>query len=299
MAKTNGDDAIFTFSGDELMKFFLSLNSNMDKIGKGMHGMTDKIAEGVKKGLGFFAKLGIAFVGLKKLIGMVPEIGQAFTIAKDIAIRNFLWPLRKMLMPLLQGLLNWVRDHRAAFVRWGQVVANIFKGIIGVAQYLFKAVKSVLDGIMKGISKAMGGAGGTIEKIINLLQFKLNAVMLFLGAILEEGGKFIGGFFAGLLPYIQPVLDAVGNLLNLFNDLWKAIFGKDWDWNAFGKGLGEIVGGAIEIATMGIRKLSESLSKLKDLIDWISGKDHPSIAQAKMLKSSREQMKGPFGFDSL
>lgn len=295
MPEREGADAIFTFNGDEMKKFFKSLGEGVDRIGGNMKNMTQNIASGVKTGIGHFAKLGIVFVGLKKLMGQIPEIGQAFGIAKDIALRNFLWPLRKMLMPLLQGMLDWVRDHRAQFVKWGQVVANVFKGIISVVKSVFSAVKSIIDGITRGVSKALGGAGGTAEEMMNLLQFKLTGIMMFIGSLIKKVGDAVGKFVGGFISKLGPAADAIGALAKSIAELFAELFGKDWDWESFGKGLGEIVGGAIKLVTDGVRWLVDAITDLKTGLTWLTGSaqtaEEENLLAAKTLLAQFKRMK--------
>jgi len=244
MAKpAGGEDAVFTFNGEQLKKFFTDLNKGIANVGKNTYDMSKKVASGVKKGMGFFAKIGIAFLGLKKLMQQIPEVGQAFTIAKDIMFRNLLWPLRKMLMPILQGILNWVRDNRAAFVRWGQYIANIFKAVITLVKAIFGAIKSIISGIMKGI----GLAGKNVDETLNIITFKVNAVVLFLSGILERIGKVIGAIFEGLGKTFGPALKGIGEfighllkLLGLTGDSTKA-------WKIFGGVIGVVLSAIVAV----------------------------------------------------
>ena len=59
----------------------------------------------------------LAFKSIQGILNSMPEIGKTFGIAKDIFMKNLLWPLRKFILPYLQRLLDWVRTHRLMFVK--------------------------------------------------------------------------------------------------------------------------------------------------------------------------------------
>jgi len=271
----NNDDATFTFDTKAMQEFFSKMGNGMDSLSKNMKGFGNMVSGGVKKGLLAIGKLGIAFVGIKKLIGQIPEIGQTFKIAGDIAMRNFLWPLRKMLMPMLQGILNWVRDNRAMFVKWGQHLANIFKGVITIIKGVFTAVKSVIDGIMKGVFKAFGGTVKSLDEFMNIMTFKFNALMMFFSMILNEIGKAVGSFFEGFLDTASPVIDIIQELLSYLGDMFGDV---NLTTDAF-KTLGKIAGailtaivGSTVMATMAlVQMIGALISGGKATAQWLAG----------------------------
>lgn len=265
----NKEDAIFTYDTqamqqffEKMDKFFEKMDSNVKGVGKASKNTGKAISDGVKRGIKAIGKLGIAFLLIKKVTDKIPELGQTFKIAGEIMVRNFLWPLRKMLMPILQGILNWVRDNRAQFVRWGQHLANIFKGVIRFVQSAFKAIQSIIKGVMSGIQKTFGGASKSISDIMNIITFKFNAIMLFFGMILEEIGKAVGNFFEGFIETASPVINIIQELIGYITELIGQV---DFGENAFKK-FGQIVGailttiiGSTVMATMALIELFSNL----------------------------------------
>lgn len=272
-------DAIFTFNGEEMKKFFKSLGEGVNNIGSSMQNMTKNIASGVKKGMGHFAKLGIVFLGLKKLVGQIPEIGQAFSIAKDVALRNFLWPLRKWLMPLLQKMLDWVRDHRAQFVKWGQHLVNIIKGVISVVKTVFNTVKNIIGSITGTISKVFSGMAGGADQAFNIIVFKINAILMFIGEIIKEIGGVIGDIWKGLEPHIKPIWEIIKLIVDEIGKMIKALGLAEISWEDFGSAVGSIlttVVGLVGMVVSSISTIVQGISQLGEgfaiLGDILSGK---------------------------
>jgi len=114
---------------------------------------TQKISKGVSISAMSFLKINAALsfakMGISKLMSNIPEIGQTFKIAGDVITRNFLWPLRQQLMPYLQKFLNWVRDHRAMFVRWGAVLVNVFQVVVQGVKSAINILKPFYEAAVK------------------------------------------------------------------------------------------------------------------------------------------------------
>ena len=71
---------------------------------------TANVAKGVTRGIGqMTTKLLVLAGGIKgvtKLFDQIPEVGKAFSIAKEIVFKNFLYPLRKAIFPMLLHYLS-------------------------------------------------------------------------------------------------------------------------------------------------------------------------------------------------
>jgi len=188
------DDLAFTFD----TSFF---EKGVNKIVKGFSTIETKantVAKGVSKGLSIMAgKLAIVFAGFKTiknaLLGM-PEVGQAFGIAKDIFMKNLLYPLRKELFPLLQKMLNWVRDSRVRFVKWGQNIANIFRAVVSGAKRIIAFVKQMSTVVANIAEKIFGDRIKSIEDIFNLVAFKLSVIIQFISILVEKAGNIFAKF---------------------------------------------------------------------------------------------------------
>ena len=139
----NQDDVQFTYDTkgftaamNQMVTKFDSAVTAMSSHSKTLGNVTEKnITNG-------FLKAQVLFAGLSKVFSFavgqinkyIPEIGQTFNLVSGIVMRNFLFPLRRELVPLLQSILNWTMTHRKVFVEWGSLVANVFRAVIQVGK---------------------------------------------------------------------------------------------------------------------------------------------------------------------
>jgi len=103
---------------------------------------------------------------------------------------------------MLQKLLDWVRDNRARFVKWGEVLANVFKTVVSGIKRVLEFAKSLSTTLMGFISRIFGDSISSFEELFNLLTFKF-ATMI----------EFIRILFTPLKRFIQPIIDLVGDTL--------------------------------------------------------------------------------------
>lgn len=117
-------DVAFTFNPDPVLGAVKRIDDGFSKMAKGFGDssakMSNAVTAGILKAGAVVGALVGTFKGLGNVLKRMPEIGQVFGVAKDIFFKNFLFPIRKELLPLLQQLLDWVRDNRAMFVRWAR-----------------------------------------------------------------------------------------------------------------------------------------------------------------------------------
>lgn len=174
---------------------------------------TKEIALGVKKAFGGLTllanKLKLGFDIAKKVITSIPEVAMTFKAVGDIIKKNLLWPLRKELIPVLQRLLDWTRNNRAMFVKWGGVIVNIFKSLKVLFKVVFNTLKALTKGLMDSITGLTKFASKDITQTINLLIFKLTALFLVLEAKLTPVFEFLGKELDGIT--------------NLFVDFFKSL----------------------------------------------------------------------------
>lgn len=194
---------------------------------------TKKTAKDTSKGIfNAFGKLALiggliaGAVGLiKKAIDSIPEIGKTFQAVGQIVTKNLLWPLRQELIPVLQRVLDWARNNRGMFLKWGNVLVNVFKTI----KILFSTVISLVKTFTKSFTDSLRGlvkfAGKDITQVINLLVFKLTALFILLEAKLQPVFAFLGRELGGLVTlfadFFKELKDigAFDKFLKLLKDL--------------------------------------------------------------------------------
>lgn len=217
--------------------------------------------------------LGAAFLGIKKALTYLPEIGRAFKHAGDIAMRSLMWPLRKVLIPMLQKLIDWARDHRVMFVKWGVAIANAFKTVVAIVKNVINLAKTFVNSFITEFEAVFGKVTKSMTDIANILMFKIAAVAQFIMISLEPVFKFLGksvarsaelwgNFFEGLVNgfgEIGSIFEDFGNsfsrilkLLGLMNDTGGALV------KTF-KTLGLIIGGALRLAVLSVAQIVDTL----------------------------------------
>jgi len=228
------DGLDFTFD----TKFF---EAGINKVVKGfgqMETTAGKVAKGINKGLTTVAaKAGVVFAGFKSIRSALldmPEVGQAFGIAKDIFTKNLLFPLRKEIFPLLQNMLTWVRDSRSRFVKWGQVVANVFRGVVSGVKDVISFIKEMSTSIGRFAQDIFGTQIRGVEDLFNIISFKVAVVAQFASILIEDVIGLFGRFTEGFGDVSGPlrnILDNLGKLAGVFTGVneegnsFKAVLG--------------------------------------------------------------------------
>lgn len=248
------------------------------------------------------AILGVVVGLVKSVLDHIPEIGRTFKIVGDIFFRNFLYPLRQEMIPLLQQLLDWVRDNRAMFVRWGNTVANIFRAIVSIAKLLWDNLKALWTSFVEELQKSFGILLNSIEQSANILLFKATAVIQFIVIALKPFFSFIGKMFAWIIGLVKDFIDGfmagLGDLTPALDDFKKTLQFLQPVLNALAvvgkvlrrvfRGIGIILGTlvkpmilalstAIDYAVYGVNKLVLGLQKLWH---WRKG-NHAQLALLK------------------
>lgn len=214
-------DDDFTFGFDTS-----SFDKGISKVTKGLVGLqstTQSVARGVSKGLVSVAlKFGSIFAGIKAVRGALnnmPEIGEAFGIAKNIFLKNLLFPLRKEIFPLLQKMLDWVRDSRVSFVRWGQNIANVFRTVVSGAKNIIGYIKKMTQQVSGLAGKIFGDQVKDVNKMFDLVTFKLAVVVQYVSLLADDiSGLFFGMFegMKGIGTPLKGIIDNFGNFLKIF-----------------------------------------------------------------------------------
>ena len=214
-------DLDFTFD----TSFF---KKGIGEVVKGFSGMevtAAKVAKGVNRGLtSIIGKVGLVFAGFKSvktaLLDM-PEVGQAFGIAKNVFLKNLLFPLRKEIFPLLQDMLDWVRDSRVRFVRWGQALANVFRSVVSGVKNIIEFVQQMSVRVSDIAARIFGDRIQSIEDIFNLVTFKIATVVQFATLLIQDIGSLFKGFIFGvgdIGPALQGIIDRFGEFIRIFTE---------------------------------------------------------------------------------
>lgn len=279
-------DVSLTFDNKMFLKALDEVSQKMDSISKGSMKSAEKLSKGASISAMSFLKvnavLGLVKSGISKIAANIPELGKTFSIAGDIITRNLLWPLRKQLVPYLQKFLNWVRDHRAMFVRWGAALANVFQVIVQGVKAAINIIKPFIDMIMKFVNKLFGGLGTSFDKTINMIIFKIAAVGVFLEAflapiiqkvtdaiyaMLNGMAEFFSGF-ASKLDF-SGIFDSIVEITGAIKDLIATLFGGEDTMRSFGEIVGTVFQGVIDIVKVFLKLIEVSIKSITFLAKGI------------------------------
>lgn len=290
---------MFISGAKSMTKAFRSTAKDQKSVASGVLDTSKSVSKGVFSALSKFAILATGIVAAfsfarNQINKFVPEIGQTFSIASDIFFRNFLFPLRKALLPLLQRLLDWVRKNRDSFVKWGAVMVNVFKVAVAGLKVVFGIVKQIFSAVFSTINDLFGNTGKTLTQTVNLILAKLATVFVFLETLIKPisdtftvalKGILTGlkEFSAGFVEGFAPIFENSEHFMGLFSDL-SGMFDSLFEGieknlpliRKFGEVLGTIVGTAVETLIVNIRRL---ISLVTFLYDTMSGKSFDDSAK--------------------
>lgn len=232
------EDLSFTFNTSAFENGMKNVGNMMSGFKKGVGNMAKSVSKGI---MGAAAKVGLlfaAFKGVKGLLSEMPEIGQAFGIAKNIFLKNLLFPLRKAVFPMLQKLVSWVRDNRQMFVKWGAHLVNMFHTLAGIIGKVIDLGKTLVNHFLNFINSVFGTSFNNIEELFNVLTFKFAVMLTFASGIIDKlfiafeplielfkvGLKaaldIAGAALAGFLPHLAPIVE---NFMNIVGSITKFI----------------------------------------------------------------------------
>ncbi len=272
------DDVAFGYDPRPFMR-------GLNTVTQGLGNLTKKVTQVAGQITRRFLLIGVAFKAAQALWRQfnkhVPEFGKAFSIAGDIFFKNLFWPLRTMLVPMLQKMLDWVRDHRTMFIRWGQTLANVLRGVIGLGKQLVGIFKMIVDSLGPAFKRVFGGS----------FQDFLNVVTVKLAVALEFVGRLVKTIFAGLQPYLGPIVE---NIMGFAKAIWDLVSGflraNDEGNSLFTvlRDIAEFAGKAVEFITRlakefaggfatglkdAMTPLGEIVKQFRELLDLIVGAD--------------------------
>lgn len=238
------DDVVFTFDETPFTRGIEAATKSMQSMENTARSVTRGIVRSVAGVVARLAVMKAAFQGIRTAIAEIPEIGQAFNIAKDIILKNFLFPIRQAVLPVLQNILDWVRDNRSAFVRWGGIVVNIFRTAATVARQLFDAIRIIGQAVGRLIRDVFG-LPQTFEQSVNVILFKISALSIFVGNLLRPVATAISRIIEQLTPFVQKLREVVAAVVEISIQLATA----------FGEGL-----------VRGLEGVREPINRIRDAL---------------------------------
>lgn len=232
---------------DQMSKSVSSMETKLNKFGGTMQ---KSVSKGIMSAT---AKIGLLVKGFQSVMKNMPEIGQAFKIAGDIMSKEFFFPIRQQIMPYLQKMLDWVRDHRALFAKWGQAVADVLKTVIDVGKTLYNTLKDVVKILTNSLQKGLGTSFKSLDEFVSVLQVKIAFVTLLIGDVIKA-------MFEKMSPTFEYIVEKGAEVLNFFTDLassWvslnkdgaslSTVFDKLYSiWDKIVRVVGEALTGFIE-----------------------------------------------------
>ena len=249
----------------QMEKSVSNISSRMDKFGKTM-------ISSVSKGIMFAtAKIKLLVGAFKGVTKNIPEIGQSFEIASDIISKEFFFPIRQEITPYLQKMLDWVRDHRSLFAKWGSTVASIIKVVISVGKQLWEVFTNVARVLTDTLQRGLGTSFKSIDEFINILSVKVAVITLLLGDLLSAMLQRITPTFEYITSKGAEVLGFFGDLLSSWlnlNENGDSLFTVlDKIYNIFDKIIriiGDSLSGFLEGLLDPLKKLMTPLDEICD-----------------------------------
>lgn len=207
------DEVKFPFDVKNFQKAVDQMSKSISSMGAKLNKFGGTMQKSVSKGImSATAKIGLLVKGFKSMMKNMPEIGQAFKIAGDIISKEFFFPIRQQIMPYLQKMLDWTRDHRALFAKWGQAVADVLKIIIDVGKTLWNTLKDVVKILTDSLQKGLGTSFKSLDEFISVLQVKVAFMTLLIGDVIKE-------MFNKISPTFEFVVEKGSEILNFFTSL--------------------------------------------------------------------------------
>ena len=295
-----GIDDVTTGTKEKTKEIGTSLKTSVSNFSEGSSEMLSMVT---KKVMG----LATAYLSLRSVMKGVPEIGRVFSHAGDIITRSLFWPLRKQLLPLLQKILDWTRDHRVMFVKWGTMIANAFRSVYQIVLGVIKLVKTFVDSFMRTFEGLFGKITGRMSDTLNIIMFKLTAVFMYvlelirplietLGSMIAKITYLFTGLWEGVKMGMKGLTPALEDLFKAMNMLGVAegdlISKNGLIYKSF-KNIGMVIGGIVISAIMALAQaydtLGAAVARTTLLFKMWKAKDNEKEYSA--LKEERETLK--------
>ena len=207
------DEAKFPFDVKGFQKAVNQMSNSISSMETKLNKFGSTMQKSVSKGIMFAAaKIGLLVKGFKSIMKNMPEIGQSFKIAGDIMSKEFFFPIRQQIMPYLQRMLDWVRDHRTLFTKWGQAVADVLKIVIDVGKTLWNTLKDVVEILTNSLQKGLGTSFKSLDEFMSVLQVKIAFVTLLIGDAIKAMAEKTA-------PIFEYIIEKGSEILRFFVDL--------------------------------------------------------------------------------
>ena len=281
-----------------------------EQVNKTSEGMSSfMVAKGMIMGQALMGAFNKAFNFIKNGL---PEVGRSMGIASDIIQRNLLWPLRKELAPILQKMLDWVRDHRAMFVRWGGVLVNIFRAVVQVMKGFISMWNALISPIADKMKSLFKNTGGGISDIFNIVLFKITAVIMFLqmafmplikkmGDTIAWAIELVASFFRGFSNGIAGIAGPFSDLITQFNELLSVLTMSNSQSNMLFdvfNAIGDFVGTTLYTVISGLAQIidgwANSIKNVTDGISWAKAKLTGTAGEAEAIANQMEKRNKEF-----
>jgi len=268
----------FANTGKEKMaSFFRDTKKGSEEVKKENQTSVKNFSDNSKSMIGALTKrvgaLAAAYMSVRAAMKYIPEIGRAFQHAGDIMMRSLFWPIRKVLIPLLQKMLDWVREHRIMFVRWGVNIANAFRVVITVVKGVIGLVKTFVNSFIGRFEAIFGKVTKSMGDIANIVMFKITVVAQYLIALLQPVFSMLGDMFAkgieNVANFFQGFAEGFGETAPMFKDfenslsriltLFDRITMKGGVMTQMIKDFGTVSGQILKLAVSGFGQLLDSL----------------------------------------
>ena len=225
------DEARFPFDIKNFQKAVDSMAKSVSTIQQKMDGFGKTMTQSVSKAIkGATAQMALLVKGFKSVMGSMPEIGQAFKLASGIISREFFYPIRQKIIPYLQKMLDWTRDHRTLFAKWGQAVADTLGVVIVVAKSLWSIFKDLTKMLVDTLQRSLKTSFNTLDEFVAVLQVKVAFAMLLMGEAIKKLAETV-------TPTLEFIVAKGGEVISFLGQLAKA-----WTMN----GTFEEFGGILE-----------------------------------------------------
>jgi hypothetical protein len=232
-------DVALTFDTQSFEKGAQRASNSMQGMQKTSKAVSGGMMKAFSKLTAILGPLTAGFFAVKGALNQIPEIGKTFSMAGSIISKNLLWPLRKALMPILQNILDWTRENRGTFVRWGQVIANAFRTAVSVGRVFWNIIKNIGGAIRDSLGRFFDFMNRDFTKTMNMLQAKLVFIGQGISLVFEQAARAYQG--SGLQKYFNSMLNVFSTVLTVAQDLGAA-FRRGFRFKAIGKELDDIFG---------------------------------------------------------
>ena len=307
-----GLDMVENKSGETVQNTVNQVKKSGKQLKKNMDINVANFSDNSKKMINsLITKLGLlaaGFFSIRKALQYIPEVGRAFKHAGDIALRSFLWPLRRQLIPLLNKMLAWVRDHRAMFVRWGTVLANAFRTVFTIVKGIIGVVKTLVDSFISKFELIFGKTTNKLSDVMNILMFKFTVMIEYLLAVLKPVAEKIGSlaayiaglfkdFFEGFKEGLGDITPFIGDITDSLSGLWRVLNKINTSGGLLNKTfrtLGQILGIVLQpvlaFIAQSIDFLSNSIENLIYGIDILKAMKAGDIGEIARLREERKKI---------